>query len=239
MTCQKNRSTKQKAIRQTWFKNVPYDVSCVFYEGGYPKAERRSRDQVFLNCGDAYEDLAEKTYRFLSFCISHFEFDFIFKCDDDTYVHIPRLLACGFEQHDYLGNKPPGIFWKDGMFAQGGAYFLSKRAVQAILSFPFEFGRTQRWWWGGLKLQQGIEGAARNHASAEDIMVGDILSQRGIPLHIDARFLHDPYPCPYDDETQITSHHVAPTDMFEIHKKKDAASESNLSTENNLTKDRQ
>jgi len=54
----------------------------------------------YLQCGDRYEDQIAKTEALVEFALKH-GFDFLFKCDDDTYVRVDRLLASGFEKHDW------------------------------------------------------------------------------------------------------------------------------------------
>lgn len=55
------------------------------------------------------------------------DFDFVFKCEDDTYVRPERLLASGFDRHDYIGSTG------NRRYAHGGAgYWLSRRALWEI-----------------------------------------------------------------------------------------------------------
>ena len=217
MSCQKYRESRQRAILETWYKDVPNGVKVFFFEGGHENKEMIVGDRIYLSCGDSYEDQALKTYSVLSFIYTNLDFKYFFKCDDDTYVYPQRLLKCGFEKHDYMGNLPPGPHWKNGVYAQGGAYFLSKKAIKSILGFPFSNGKGKRWWWGGLVYRQGNEGPLQSNTTTEDVMVGDILRESGIPLYVDSRLQHDPWPYPYLTTRQITCHHVSPEEMRKVY----------------------
>ena len=90
------------------------------------------------------------------------DWDYLFKCDDDTYVSIPRLLAYDLAGRDYVGAE-----WqlRVGYGSGGAGYFLSRRAAALI--------------------------AERLTAAtgAEDLLVGQILRAAGIPLHIEPRLV--------------------------------------------------
>jgi hypothetical protein len=96
-----------------------------------------------------------------------FEWDYLFKCDDDTYVSIPRLLACDLAGRDYVGAE-----WRPGVgYGSGGAgYFLSRKAAGLVAEH----------------LEQA--------AGAEDLLVGQILRHpqagtRGVAFSIESRLV--------------------------------------------------
>ncbi len=88
--------------------------------------------------------------------------DYLFKCDDDTYVSIPRLLAYDLAGRDYIGAE-----WRPGVgYGSGGAgYFLSRKAAGLVAR----------------ELEQAT--------GAEDLLVGEVLRAAGIRLSIDPRFV--------------------------------------------------
>ncbi len=88
---------------------------------------------------------------------------YLFKCDDDTYISLPRLMAFDPAGRDYIGAE-----WRPGVgYASGGAgYFLSGRAA-AIVAERLESYPT----------------------GAEDLLVGQVLRAAGIELSIDPRFV--------------------------------------------------
>ncbi len=116
-------------------------------------------------------------------------YDYVFKCDDDTYVYVDRLLASGFEQFDYSGSMDRHHATPMGWYswAQGGAgYWLSRTAMQIIVS-------------EGLHLVR-----------AEDFAVGQILAAHGIEAHLDARYI----PAAHARETCTTQPLLSPDGKF-------------------------
>jgi len=62
-------------------------------------------------------------------------YDRVFKADDDTYVHVPRLLVSGKEEFDYVGRPDQADRYNHWM--QGGAgYWLSRHAMEHLVSLP-------------------------------------------------------------------------------------------------------
>jgi hypothetical protein len=102
------------------------------------------------------------------------DYTHVYKCDDDSWVHIPRLLASGFEKYDYMGGSRTTNFdlaHGGGLpFGQGGAgYWLSRKAMQHVADSAEDF-----WKW----------------QECEDIGVGILLGTKGIGLHVDPRYFH-------------------------------------------------
>lgn len=115
-------------------------------------------DEVILQVEDGYKHLAYKTRGAQRWSVEH-GFDYTFQCFPDTYIHVPRLIASRFENHDYTGYNA-----NDGWYAGGGpGYWLSRRASEAILS-----ERIDVWF--------------------EDMWVGNLLKNKGIAFHLDQRY---------------------------------------------------
>jgi hypothetical protein len=111
-------------------------------------------------------------------------FDYLFKCDDDTYISLPRLRAFDPAGRDYIGAE-----WRPGVgYASGGAGYLLSRRAAMIVAERFESYPT----------------------GAEDLLVGRILAAAGIELSIDPRFV--PFGSadrrPRADNDLITAHAV-------------------------------
>jgi Galactosyltransferase len=185
---------RRSACRQTWVAEAAEhaDVEVVFVLGGGPTLVQAFRldDVLFVPGPDGYDSLPRKTYGFLKWALENFDFQVAFKCDDDTYVHIQRLLRYGVADRDYVGADMGG-------YASGGAgYRISSRAVSSLLP--------------------ALEG--RSHGP-EDLIVGEVLRERGVALT--ASGLFRPYSTPGDYPTPtnqiITCHYVQPEKMFEIH----------------------
>lgn len=106
-TCSGQRSTHQQ-IRETWLKDCPVDYRffCGHFTTHPDPSEQRpiEQDEVFLDVPDGLGNLLWKIDVLTHEWALERGYDFIFHCHNDTYVHIPRLLASGFENYDWSGN---------------------------------------------------------------------------------------------------------------------------------------
>ena len=137
-----------------------------------------------------YRSLPQRTRAFCRWAISRDDWDYLFKCDDDTYVSIPRLIRYPLTA-DYIGAE-----WAPGVrYASGGAgYFLSRKAAEVVAVH--------------LTRKEG----------PEDVYVRDALASQGIPFTQDQRFvaLGNEELRPRADNDLITLHCVpsVPADLF-------------------------
>jgi LicD family len=108
-----------------------------------------------------YQFLPQRTRAFCQWAIARDDWDYLFKCDDDTYVAMPRLVRYPLTA-DYIGAE-----WRPGVrYASGGAgYFLSRKAAAAVAEH--------------LTQKEG----------PEDVYVRDALASQGIPFTQDQRFV--------------------------------------------------
>ncbi len=165
LSCHKYQKRRQ-AQRETWLgalKGADYR----FFLGGSTE-QSWEPDEVYLSCPDDYARLCQKSKAVMRWASSA-AYDFAFKCDDDTFLLPERLLASGFEQHDYSGFTESG--WDlthPYCFARGGSgYWLRKPAVEIIAAHMIE----------------------KRHC--EDVAVGETLARYGIsPVH-DERYRHE------------------------------------------------
>ena len=156
-SCARDRE-KQQAQRDTWIKDIPAGVDYRFFLG-QGNADAKD-DEVFLDVPDTYVGLTHKTKGLLEWALAQ-GYDYIYKTDVDTLVHVKNLLDSGFSAHDYMG----GLNGIDGViFASGGAgYWLSAKAARFIVA---------------RKVQDGCE----------DVLVAQIMKDNGIGLHEDIRY---------------------------------------------------
>jgi hypothetical protein len=209
------RKPGPNAQRKTWLKEaIRLAVEYRFFLGApiqppLPDPRRQASlqtwkpilpmsDQVFLDCPDTYPQLPQKTRAMIRWAFDA-GYDFLFKCDDDTYVNVERLLASGFEAHDYSGFvRTTSVFGngKEVSHAQGGAgYWLSRKAMALILQHD------------------------RTTEGAEDINVARTLKSLGIsPVH-DPHYQPAMATVPLPSNYQVTAHDCNPDDMFEIHQR--------------------
>lgn len=115
----------EQAIRNTWGVDKPAEVDLLFFLGK-PRCNFRITDEVFLDVGDKFEDVTNKTVAMYKWALDE-GYDFVFKCDLDTLVRPELLMQSGFEAFDWVGGQ-------NSFFASGGAgYWLSKKAMQHVV----------------------------------------------------------------------------------------------------------
>jgi hypothetical protein len=171
--------------RATWLKGAAADYR--FFRGRGAKRAPLD-DEVFLDAPDDYYGLPHKVQAIAGWALDA-GYDFSFKCDNDTFVSVPRLLASGFEKHDYSGfYRGPGPSYASG----GSGYWLSRRAMEIVRSAKFI---------------DDFSDETRRSLRGEDVQVGGCLLSRGIECFRDERYsLRTPGPEPGNDV--ITLHDV-------------------------------
>jgi hypothetical protein len=185
------------AQRATWVSDVQGADVRVFLGGGL--AERT--DEVILDVGDGYGQLPAKTQSLCRWALEQ-GYDHVLKCDDDAYVRPERLLASGFEQHDYTGRVrgPSGIF--PAPYCSGFSYWLSAQAMRVVADAP------------------------HNGDEAEDRFVANTLLEHGIhPFHDcryavvssgrNARSFTEP---PLPGNSVISACEFEPATLIEVHR---------------------
>lgn len=196
-----------QAQRDTWLRGLGGLADYKFFMGR-PASE--DSDVVSLDMPDgpiwlSYRDgprtlvLNRKTEALVKYAYEN-GYDYVFKCDDDTYAWPDRLLWSGFEKYDYSGFVDRHYARDIGFYhwAQGGSgYWLSRRAMFVIVEH-------------GLHL-----------VAAEDFAVGQLLARHDIHPHHDARYipgatLHD---LAHPSHQILTLHKVIPEWMHRLHAK--------------------
>lgn len=183
--------TRRDSIRKTWLRDVPCEIDTFFFVGG-----EGCEDATVLPCGDGYEHCAQKQFAMFNHLK---QYDHSFFCDDDTYVVVDRLMACGYEQHDYMG-CPCHVRDGDMMMAHGGAgFWASKKAIN-------------------LCLEVGLDDPELKGTTFSDRAVGYAMRKVGIALRHDIRFNIGKYNgkkgfcnlVPNRQNKYITAHYVTP-----------------------------
>ena len=107
----------RNTIRQTWLsvskKNHNYQAFFVVGDRGlnnkqvYDLAGEKSRhsDLLVLSMHDTYSDLTKKLVKSLEFAHKNFRFDYVLKCDDDTFVDVERVVE------ELKVAKDPFLYW--------------------------------------------------------------------------------------------------------------------------------
>jgi len=128
-------SERRKAVRESWLRALPEGARALFFIGtGEPCDEP---GLVTLPVSDLYIQLPAKVHCFFRYALAHYEFDYLFKCDDDTYVHPGRLKDLARPDVDLIGS----VELKTLGFASGGAgYLMSRRMVEQLVAKPITQG---------------------------------------------------------------------------------------------------
>ncbi len=200
LTCTSTQH-RANACLSTWVKDIKTPHEYYFY-GSKTQSEKMPKTwNCEPNDGEGRSRLPEKTYKMLIESLNH-DWDFLFKCDDDTYVNFNKLVEF-LETYDanddlYLGMKIVNPF----AYAQGGAgYALTRTAVKKCVE--------------SLKHFHGDESKTKR---AEDYSVGLALKEQEINLiHTDSISTPDPATAKQNQsvcinaiikENKITTHYV-------------------------------
>jgi hypothetical protein len=141
------RCTDQQArvttIRETWVPQLPGDVDFKFFYGTRLRQENTRRraplpalreplsDEIFLECGDNYTENPAKMKAICRWALAR-GYDYILRCDDDTYIYPDRLLIkdrAMWDGFDYAGASVQH-------FHPGGCMFLSRKMMELVIAAP-------------------------------------------------------------------------------------------------------
>jgi hypothetical protein len=190
---------RREACASTWvgrLRKTP-DVEVVFVVGNGTGEAWLDGGVLHLPCGDAYESLVNKTREFCRWALTQ-DIDYLFKCDDDTFVVVDRFQAFDPAGRDYIGVDP--VDHINPKFASGGAgYWLSRRAAQAVAE---------------MDVDQTIADCSIN---AEDYCVYWTLKDR-FTFCNDLRFRawNEPHCVPKSSNESVTLHYVKPDEMYRL-----------------------
>jgi len=95
-------------------------------------------DEVLLAVPDDYRHIAVKVRAIFQYAVEH-GFDYVFKCETDTYVVPDRLLQSGFQNHDILGG-PAGK-----NLAGGSGWWMSRKAMESVVNDPINTWSDDCW----------------------------------------------------------------------------------------------
>lgn len=123
---------RREACRQTWLQRLPPNVAAFFFVGtGYMSAGEP--DVLRIGAPDDYTNLPRKVAALMRYAAAHFEFDYLFKCDDDTYVVAHRL-------QELAGGDMCALLWNSRTASGGAGYLLSRSLVERIADEIHEAG---------------------------------------------------------------------------------------------------
>lgn len=123
-----------QAVRDSWWKDIQRHEGVTgkfFY--GIPNSQVRpplAADAVQLHVPDDYAHLPHKSIAIAKWALEE-GFDFVLKCDDDTYVYVDRLVA---EIRKYRPNY--GGYEHCGVCTGGPGWILSRLGMRAVQPNP-------------------------------------------------------------------------------------------------------
>lgn len=126
-----NNHERRAAVRETWWKKIDAVKKLFVICNPDIKEPVLVGDTLQINSPEGYHQLTNKIPEMLNWAHGYDKFDYLFKCDDDTYVHGDRMTQ-------FLATYPDEYVGHDyGGFASGGAgYLLSREAVGCLAFAP-------------------------------------------------------------------------------------------------------
>lgn len=176
---------RQRAARETWLRCLPENVTAFFLVG---KTDHVQDDTVPVPIEDGYDKTAFRLQAFFRHALNAWSFDYLFKCDDDTYVRANRLFQ--LTGYEFVGSTDLAHLG----YAQGGAgYLLSRRAVSVVAD------------------------AAPPYRPSEDIWVSLVVQQAGLEFKPSPQLLMAHHDWPRPDNDIVTAHWCSPHLLHLIH----------------------
>lgn len=185
----RGNSSAREGVRDSWLRDLPEGIDVMFFMGG-KEPTSSDGDLLVLKVDDTYDGLPKKVHALFRYALEHREFDYLFKCDDDTYVVLERLQEIVNRNHDLVGDSNLRIGWPCG----GAGYMLSRKAVEFLASLP----------------EPGD--------GPEDHWVGHMLPGAGMSMVIDERLQGGCHRLPHSRNTLVTAHHCPPEVLRHIHR---------------------
>jgi hypothetical protein len=174
-----------QAMRDTWLKGIAaVGLDYRFFVGNGNGV--MPDDVISLDIDDSYEGLTHKTVASHRWAMANV-YDYTFQCCADCYARPERLMASGFEGHDYLGfpianTGGADIIGSFDLCSGGAGYWLSPRANTVLIyDRPIDDFAEDRW-------------------------VGSVMKKAEISLTADGRYNYLATPSPRRDNNIITCH---------------------------------
>jgi len=186
--CSCHLSTERRqAVGETWLNSLPAGMAALVFVGeGRGKVEE---GVVQLPAADDYCSLPEKMHAIFRYVLQHYEFDYFFKCDDDTYLCAERLPYLIKEGVDFLGDE---TLTREN-FAQGGAgYLVSRHGLEKLSEAGFPF------------------------RGPEDVYITRLAVRLGLSTEASAKLRRGSEEPPSPRNDLVTAHHVSPELMRRI-----------------------
>ncbi|MDR2513345.1 MAG: glycosyltransferase family 92 protein [Puniceicoccales bacterium] len=184
---------RRQAIRETWLSKEVENVHAVFFHGKTEIPTENPADTVELNVPDTYDLLPTKVLAFFRYALEHYDFEWIFKCDDDTYLAMERVVSMLDDNYGLIGDR---MLESRGAPSGGAGYFLSRRSIEQLL-----------------EQQEDIA-----QSGPEDLIIGRFASDRlKIPFLASKRLCSSYSQIPRKDNDFVSAHWCSPQKLRTIH----------------------
>nr|WP_284709724.1 hypothetical protein [Akkermansia sp. B2-R-115] len=174
---------RRQAVRETWLRHPREGVECLFFLGGDVPAGEEG-DTVGLDAPDSYNDLPAKVLAFFRYALEYYDFEWLFKCDDDTYLDLSRLPELADSRYGMIGDVSVE---QRGAPSGGAGYLLSREIVEKIAFLP----------------EVTLTGA-------EDLIFGRLALEAGAVPHATPRLFMANVCYPAPDNDQVSAHWCKP-----------------------------
>jgi hypothetical protein len=181
---------RRKAVRETWLSHCRKEMDTFFFVGRGEKLKDEP-DTLILDAPDNYEQLPEKVITFFRWALAYSDFEWLFKCDDDTYLACSRLKELLSLEADLIGDESLD---SRGAPSGGAGYLLSRAAVERLCDDE----------------QLPLVGA-------EDLIMGSAIVQYGLPVRSTSRLCYHCSHFPKENNDLITAHWCSPDQLRAIH----------------------
>lgn len=154
LTARPTPAERIAAVRDTWWKSLSFDRRFFYgYQGRHAPASRA--DEVELEVPDYFRFHCAKNQAMFRWALEH-DYDYVYRCDDDTFVHPARL-----EQHareltgDQIGYLPHPQ-WSGNYITGGAGYWISRKGMELVVSSPITRTHEDDLWIGRLLKDSGV-----------------------------------------------------------------------------------
>lgn len=188
---------RMQAVEQTWARWASQVAADVVFLLADPTITLPVRDgnRLWLPCPDDYESLPQRTRWFCLWTLANTQATHLFKCDDDTYLHLPRLVEAAQSKRWNAVDCVARRNKIDRFCFHGGAgYLLTRRAMMVVAAH------------------------ATDLVGAEDYCVGRALKASGLNVLNEGRLnFWRQHGSPSRNNNLISTHYVSPGAMRVIH----------------------
>ncbi len=185
-----NAHHRRVACRETWLSHPQPGIECRFFLGRREPLPNEP-DVVNLWVDDGYYHLPAKGLAFYKWALENYDFDWLFKCDDDTYLALDRLASLCDSRYDLIGD--PCVDSRKAP-SGGAGYFMSRRLVELF-----------------------VQNADKISAiGAEDLLFGEWAVRLGVPMLASPRLNLNHSPAPSRENDLVSCHWCSPDRLRDI-----------------------